>query len=345
MRSTLAIGAAFAAFLSTTASSRAATVGSASLATHRSCAITAANENCDGLGPGQRIATSRYGGGLGIGGTNALFIPGGNQAWSTVSFDPATDLPIIKGYTSAPGDLRMNINTFAFQSYTYTGLVATPFSITSNLHIADSSTNPSGRALPGGAGYTNYIAIWDPAILGGLTSAEDLFDALFLAPCGTRGVFGVNQISFAPLPGGSFTSTLTTTACAPGSLLLAPGQEVLVVAALQLPVNRGGFVDATSTFTTRLGDDLSPDEKARLQSSLLSAIDQGQLVALPEPATWTLMISGFAIAGGAMRRRNPPLYGVGGKCGRNALARAQLTRNRNRPLRLLVLRPGFHNQE
>jgi hypothetical protein len=240
---------------------------------------------------------------MGVGGTNALFVPGGNQAWSTVTFDPVTDLPIIRAYTSAPGNLRMNINTFAFQSYTYTGPVAASFSITSSLHIVDSSTNPSGLALPNGAGYTNYIAVWDPVILSGLTSAQDLFDALFLAPCGTPGVFGVNQISIAPLTGGSFTSTLTTTACTPGSLLLAPGQEVLVVAALQLPVNRGGFADATSTFTTRLGDDLSPEAKAQLAANLVSALDQGAIVTVPEPATWAMMLGGFGLAGAALRRR------------------------------------------
>ena len=281
----------------------AATVGSSSLATHRSCATTAATADCDGAGPGQAIVTRSYGGGVGVGGTNSLFLAGGNEAWSTVTFDPATDLPVIKAYTAAPGDVRMNINTFAFQSYTYTGPAATPFSITGSLHIVDSSTSPSGGARPGGAIYTNYVGIWDPGILAGLTTAEELFNTLFFAPCGgLPGVLGAN-VDSGTLTGGSFTSTATTAACSPGSLTLTPGQEVLVVVGLQLPVNRGGFADSTSTFTARLGDDLSPDVKAQLAANLVSALDQGAIVTVPEPATWAMMLGGFGLAGAALRRR------------------------------------------
>lgn len=41
-------------------------------------------------------------------------------------------------------------------------------------------------------------------------------------------------------PGGEAWFTTTTSACSPGSLSLKHGQDVLVVAGVQLPVNRGG---------------------------------------------------------------------------------------------------------
>jgi hypothetical protein len=302
MRSMLLCSAALIGAASFTVPAQAQIVGSASLATHRSCATTLPTANCDGAGPGQQIVDRRYGGGVGLGGGNALFV-GANQAWSNVTFDAMSDLPIIRAYTAAPGNVRMNINAFAFQSFTYSGPAGTPFSITGDLHIVDSSASPDGGARPNGAIYSQYVAVWDPSALAGLSTAEELFNALFYAPCGTAGVLGASAVGGGTLTGGELNATSTTVACAPGSLTLTPGQEVLVVAGLQLPVNRGGFADATSTFRTRLGDDLAPEVKAQLTQSLVSASDRGALAAVPEPATWAMMIAGFGFVGAATRRR------------------------------------------
>ena len=279
------------------------TVGSTSLGTMRSCATTAADTICDGTLPGQAIVTRQSSGGVGVGGLNYFNAGGGNIAWSDVQFDAAVnDLPVLRGYTAAPGDLRMNINVYGFQSFVYGGATASDFSITGGLHIVNSSNNPTDGALPGGAIYSQYVAIWDPSILAGLTTADELFNNLFYADCSTTGVLGF-ATSTGSLPGGEFSSDLTTTACAAGSLTLAPGQEVLVVAGMQLPVNRGGFADSTATFRTRLGDDLSADTRTMLAENLESAIDRGAVVAVPEPATWAMMIGGFGLLGATVRRR------------------------------------------
>jgi len=292
-----------AAIVTAAGAANAATVGSASFATQRSCTSTAAGANCDGSGPGQQITASQYGGGRGVGGLN-YFSPGaGNKAWSQVLFDGTSDLPVIKGFTVANSSSRVNINAIAFQSYTYTGAEPLDFSVTGALHIVNSSTNPTGGARPGGAIFSSYVGIWDPSAIAGLTTAQQLFSALFYAPCGVSGVLGAASNGGA-LGGGELTAApITTAACAPGSLTLTTGREVLVVAGLQLPVNRGGFADATATFTTRLGDDLPVEVKAQLEQSLNSAISQGAPLAVPEPATWAMMIGGFGLVGAAMRRR------------------------------------------
>jgi hypothetical protein len=292
------------------------TVGSASYATQRGCGTATAAQACDGAGAGQFIANSAWGGGTGLAGWNTLTV-GANRAWSFVAFDAGFDLPTIRAATEAPGNVRMNINTFAFQSYTWTGAVGGDFSISGDLHIVGSSVSQPdipdyfgpgddllGGVFPGGAIYTAYAGIWDPGIITGLSTPQELFSALFYAPCGTAGVMGAQLIG-GSLTGGEATYTATTQACSPGSLFLTPGQEVLVVVGLQLPVNRGGWADSSATFVTGFGKDLTPEQLAVVEQSVSSAISQGASVAsVPEPASWAMLIAGFGLTGAAMRRRN-----------------------------------------
>lgn len=278
-------------------------VGSASFATQRDCSAVTSSQPCDGAGPGQRIANSQYGGGVGVGGTNYFEPQPGNFAWSDVRFTGPLDLPTIRAATQAGGNVRMNINTFAFQSYRWNGAAPADFSITGALHIVDSSVSPPGGVLPGGSIFTSYVGIWDPSTIAGLTTPQQLFTSLFYADCGVAGVLGVGSNS-GVLSGGEATYSATTSACAPGSLTLTPGQTVLVVVGLQLPVNRGGFVDASHTFTTGLGQNLTPEQQTLITESLQSAISQGAVVTgVPEPASWAMLIAGFGLTGATLRRR------------------------------------------
>lgn len=301
MKTLLVSATAIALGLTFSVPASAQSVGSASLATHRNCTAVGPSDLCNGAGPGQAIATRSYGGGVGVGGTNVLNIGGGNEAWSNVSFG-AFDLPVIRAFSSAAGNVRMNINAFAFQSYVFGGPAPSAFSISGDLHIVDSSTNPTDGALPGGAIYSQYLGIWDPTIIAGLSTPQELFTALFFAPCGTAGVLG-QAFASSSLTGGEATYSLTTTECSVGSLMLTPGQEVLVVAGLQLPVNRGGFADSTSTFLTRFGDDLTVEQKTILETNAASAFDRGATVAVPEAPTWAMLITGFLGLGAMLRRR------------------------------------------
>ncbi len=280
---------------------QAQTVGSVSLVTLRNCSSVGAGDLCDGSGPGQAIANRSYGGGVGVAGINDLDAGGGNRAWSDVSFG-GFDLPVIRGWTQASGDVRMNINVFGFQSYLIGGTAPTPFSVAGTMHVVDSSTNATDSGLAGGAHLTAYVGIWDPSILAGYGSdPQSLFGGLFYADCSTPGVLGTGQISVA-LPGSAQSYSLSTSACSAGSLTFAPGQEVLVVAGMQAPVNRGGFVDATHTFTTQLDPALGAAVQADILANTQSAIARGAVVvSVPEPSSWLLLAGG--VLGLAVYRR------------------------------------------
>lgn len=295
--------------LSSPVHAQARVVGSASFATQRSCSAVTSAQACDGGGPGQFIANSQYGGGVGVGGLNDFRPQPDNFAWSDVRFTGPSDLAVIRAATQAGGDVRMNINAFAFQTYTYTGPTGGRISVTGALHIVDSSTSPSGGAFPNGAIFSDYVAVWDPAAIAGLTTPQQLFNALFYAPCGTPGVLGA-AIGGGTLGGGDFTARSTTVACAPGSLNLTTGQKVLVVNGLQLPVNRGGFADASATYRALFGDDLTPEETSLLTTSLASAISEGAVVTgVPEPTSWAMLIAGFGLVGAIQRRRKTAFAG------------------------------------
>lgn len=305
------------------------TFGSASESTYRDCSAVTAAEACDGTGTGQRIVTRVTTGGalstansdltlagqtaLTPGGASVVLPNDGSFARSTVDFIAGLDLPVIRGstYSVVGGQDRVNINSIGYQSYDYHG-PDTAFSLTATLDIQNASGaavgDPSG-VLPGGSIFTAYVAIWDVSALGGFTSAQDIFDNVFLSPCGSTGVLAVGSNS-GPLAAGASSQSVTTSLC-PG-LLGAPGQpgpnftlhdgdEVLVVAGLQLPVNRGGFADASHTFTTALDTDhLTTAEIGNLEAGLQSG---ESLLAVPEPAAWAMMLMGFFGLGSALRRR------------------------------------------
>jgi hypothetical protein len=309
-----AAGAAAASCAFAAAPALAQTVGSATFLTHRNCAGVSATTGCPSIFPAHAIASSLYAGGIGVGGSAILDVGGGNLARSEMTLG-VFDLPVIRAFTAAPGDTRMNANTFGFQSYVNTTSSALAFSISGNLHIEGSSGSLAGSSLlPGGAAYTGYLGLWDPSILSGLTTPRQLFDNLFYAPCGTAGVLATAFSAGDLTTPGEQTFGLTTSACGGGgTIMLAPGQEILVVAGLQIPVNRGGFVDATKTFTTSLGADLSAEQVELITTGVQSAVARGAAfeevaVAVPEPSTWATLILGFGVLGGALRRRTRARY-------------------------------------
>lgn len=277
----------------------AATYGSASWVTSRSCASVTATDPCDGEGPGQAIFAQDRQGGLGREAFASLELPSGAFAKGAVTFG-ALDLPVIRGSASAVGDVRMNSNNVGFQSFVYAGAAPSAFSLSGEAHIVDSSTDAATGLLPLGGLYSAYLAILDPASVGGLATPADIFTTLYGAGCGVPGVLAA-AFSTAPLLGGEARFGLSTVSCSGSPLVLSPGDEVLTVAGFQIPTNRGGFIDASHTFTVGLDTALPKDVRANLERSLVSAAS-----AAPEPAQWALLILGFGLAGLALRRRGSP---------------------------------------
>jgi hypothetical protein len=273
---------------STSASAQA--FGSAALGTYRDCSAAGAGV-CDGtVEPDQKVVVSAISGGASSTANTSLTLTG----------DAA--LPLLKALSTSGDTERMGINEFGYQSYTNTGSAATAFSITGTLNIDSFSGANLNGALAGGAIYDSYVAVWTPDAVAGLTDPDSLFDALFEAPCGA-GVLATGESNASLVSGaGSSTASVsnTTSACGGGTLMLAPGETVLVVAGLQLLTNRGGSIDALDTFTTQFtpGAGVNTAE-LRAGASILGGA--------PEPAAWALMLTGFFGLGQSLRHRRGAL--------------------------------------
>jgi len=270
--------------------------------TARSCAAVTAGDPCDGEGPGQGIFLQDRQGGAGREAFASFDVAGVGFAKGTVTFG-TLDLPVISGLASATGDVRVSSNNVGFQSYVYAGAGPSPFSLSGEVHIVDSTTDGASGLFPFGGRYSAYLAILDPASVSGLTTPADIFTTLYGAGCGAPGVLAA-AFSTGALSGGEARYGLSTVSCSGAPLVLAPGDEVLTVAGFQIPTNRGGFIDASHTFTVALDAALPQEVRANLAKSLVSAAS-----AAPEPAQWTLMILGFGLAGHALRRRSRRLAG------------------------------------
>jgi hypothetical protein len=296
--------------LATSTSASAQAFGSAALGTYRDCSTAGAGV-CDGtVEPDQKVVISAISGGASSTANTSLTLTGQaanvpvdptSIAQGTVTFGDAA-LPLLKALSTSGDTERMGINEFGYQSYTNTGSVATTFSITGTLNIDSFSGSNLNGGLAGGAVYDSYVAVWTPDAVAGLTDPDSLFNALFEAPCGS-GVLATGESSASLVSGaGSSTASVsnTTSACGGGTLMLAPGETVLVVAGLQLLTNRGGSIDALDTFTTQFtpGAGVNTAE-LRTGASILGGV--------PEPTVWALMLSGFFGAGQSLRRRRGAL--------------------------------------
>lgn len=271
----------------------AATYGGVSTLIARDCSGIDAAAACAGRLP---ILAQSITGGVGSTSDGVLDLGDGSHASGQVAFG-GLDLPLIRGYTSAVGNVRVGSSNLGFQSFTYTGDTPIELSYAGLLHIVDSSGGGlTGATLPGGVLYGAYLAIWDPSVIAGLSSAADLSNLLY-PNCGDAGVFAAGGIGGTGLAGGEESLAVSTVSCSGSPFMIAPGQEILAVAALQLIGNRGGWADATSTFTITLDPTLPEETQLALAAGMVSGLS-----AVPEPATWAMMVIGFGLVGSASRR-------------------------------------------
>jgi hypothetical protein len=281
----------------------AAELGSALFTSQRSCSQVSATELCDGRGPGQGTINSFFGGGSGFfGPLNVRYNQDSfAQASAGAAFSdnaPLLGFPFVSINIGSAIDERISITGLSFQAFTYTGKAAARFSLTGLFQVSDASSNSLDGALPGGGFYTQFFNVVTPDFFNTNGSVFDLFNDLRSAFCGASGVLG-DGFDGAALAGGTQVVTGQLPSCSPTSLILSPGQQFIVIAGLQIPVNRGGFADGAS-FGVRLGDDLTDTERLNFANNLVP----GLISAVPEPASWAMMLVGFGLIGGGLRSRS-----------------------------------------
>lgn len=282
--------------------------GAASFTTVRDCSTTANTANCDGTGAGQQIRQSQT-----VGGVNQQVSTSftsaapyaGSSTTTAISFGDF-GLPTVSGTVVASPTTRVGNNYFFFQSYRYDGPAAADFALVGNLHIVDSSGNASGQSLPGGAIAAARLNVWNATDWATFNSAADMvsgpFSYQFSSGCGAGQGGPLSAVgTTVALTGGerNIGLSLGDSCNGNGLIRLNPGDEFVVAGSMQLIANRGGWIDASQTFTVALDPTLGAATIAALQSGLSPA----SLAAVPEPASWAMMMLGFGAMGAALRRR------------------------------------------
>jgi len=279
-----------------------ATYGSAAILTNRTC-ITTSNGDCQ-LGARNFL---QYAGGAGssftVSATNEANSGASGSAYSTFS---ANTVPTL-GVASFAGDnTRTGASALAYQTYTYSGDAAINLALTGMLHYVGSGnervTGVQGVEAAGSGFFGANLTILPLSMLQGIgTGADDLIiDMSGLTDCSV----GATATTFAGSQGlgaGEHNIPLSlTTACDGGAITIQPGQSFVIMATVQAISNKGGYMDASHTFTSFF------DPEKTVFAGTGEAVGErflsAAIAAVPEPGTWALMLAGFGLVGAAMRR-------------------------------------------
>jgi hypothetical protein len=290
--------------------------GAAAIMTDRACpsTVTSCVLSTGGF-TGGRLTPPQFYGGWQDQGEVTTALPGLASGSAAASFGAATDyLPTVKvGSWSGPLT-RTGVSAVAFQAFTYDGPYAIDLAIDGLLHFSgsgDVAGTPPGDEFAGDGTLNVELSLRRlstvAAVFGPTSTGQDIVSAVGVdfPDCGAPGVLAVTGYNSAGVSSGEHTATLgLSSACGGGAIVINPGDSFVVVASLQAISNRGGFLDATHTFTVQY------DEPHTLIHGTDTPVDPGFLsgavshsVALPEPSAWALMVLGVGGVGAALRRR------------------------------------------
>ena len=277
--------------------------GSAAIITNRPCTAAAA-DLCVVAGV-PRNFTQFAGGMFTSFDTAAPIMPGGASGAAGVSFGDGY-LPTVRVGSTAGAATRTGATAVAFRSFTYTGADTIDLALNGVLHYVNSGDVVAGDGF--GEGNFNValslLQVSDLDIFNPLSTAIDIISS----PIGFRdcsdGAIAASGYQSLGKGGGEHTGVnvgLSQT-CDGHALTLHTGNSFVVVAALQAISNRGGFIDAMHTFSVQV------DAEHTYLTGTTQVVDPGLLTqslngAVPEPASWALMIFGFGLTGAALRRR------------------------------------------
>lgn len=267
--------------------------GAEALATVRNCGpLTAAGECLAAAGSsGLRQAS----GGTGIISASASVaaLPTSLQAGSSASGSASfgnMDFPELHAIAISAGtDSRSDGGADAWHSFTFNGFAPSAFSVAGDLQVVASSLSPANPLLAGGGAAQIQIEIWNTSAF----PPDSQANLRAQSACGVSGLLGF-AFTITPFAGGGFDVPLATQSCGSGPIMLQTGEQVTVYAQLNLIDNRGGFADASHTFTTFLDPSLGAETIANLEANLTPD-------PMPEPSAWALMLAGFGLAGAGLR--------------------------------------------
>jgi hypothetical protein len=247
-----------------------------------------------------------YAGGFGQGLTTGVVnMPGGARGAAQVGFG-ADYLPVVKVESFSGAQTRTGASASGFQSFTYNGAEAINLALVGRLHFVNSFDNPgSGEAGEGFFGaHLSIRRISDFAGINASTTAEQYISQnqnLNFGDCNTGSVAKAGFLSEG-YSGDNNVNVMLNQTCSGGAILVNPGDQFVVIATMQAISNRGGFVDAMHTFEIEydLENTVFVASGERVGSQALA---DTMSAAIPEPATWAMMILGLGAVGSVIRRR------------------------------------------
>jgi hypothetical protein len=256
------------------------TAGTAEFITARDC-IAGPTSACDNVSP---IVQSQYGGNGGAYSSAATSsFAGYGSASGSVSLSGTIGAPVLHASAVSVADKRVNTNSIALQSYTYTGAVATTrtFGGTLTYNQVETGFYPDNTGV-----YATIDAFTlTAAAIDVGTSPEDNFNALFNADFSAEGYADVASATYADTltnPAGSGSLSVTVP--------LTPGETIWLRVLLQTPAANGSETDASHTLITSWNDgtDLTPAVTS---------------LPVPEPSSLAMFALGLAATVAAARRR------------------------------------------
>ncbi|MCK9684127.1 PEP-CTERM sorting domain-containing protein [Scleromatobacter humisilvae] len=254
--------------------------GTAEYVTARDC-IAGPTSACDDVSP---IVMSQYGGNGGAFSSAATeTFAGYGSASGSVSLSGTIGAPVLHASASSLAGKRVNTNSVALQSYTYTGAAATTrtFGGTLTYNQLETGFYPDNTGV---YAVIDAFTLTAAAIDVG-TTPEDNFNALFNADFSAEGYVDVASMTFADTssnPAGSGTFSV--------DVPLTPGETIWLRVLLQTPAANGSVTDASHTLITRWNDgtDLTPAVTS---------------TPVPEPSSLAMLALGLAATAFAARRQ------------------------------------------